>query len=54
MQLVAFISMTMKMQEQASIGWLSIDLSFEFCSTLDDFNADERDPNMYSRLHRER
>ena len=32
--------MTMEMQEQASIGWLSIDLSFKFCSILDNFNAD--------------
>ena len=36
--------MTMKMQEQASIGWLSIDLSFKFCFILDYLNADEKYP----------
>ena len=46
--------MTMEMQEQASIGWLSVDLSFKFCSILDNFNADERNPIINRKLHRER
>ena len=51
---MAFISMTVEMLEQASVGWLSIDSSFKFCSILDDINADERNPIINRELHRER
>ena len=31
-----------------------MDLSFEFCSILDDFNANETNPVIYWKFHSER
>ena len=44
----------MKMQQQASVSWLSIYLCVDLCSVLNYLKADKGDPVINRKLHRKR
>ena len=51
---IALVCVAMKMQQQASVCWLSIYLCVDLCSVLNYLNADKGDLVVNRKLHRKR
>ena len=51
---IAFISMTMKVQQKTSVSRLSVNRRFEPCSIHDNLHSNKRDLIIYWKLHCER
>ena len=51
---IALVCVVMKMQQQASVCWLSIHLCVDLCSVLNYLNADKGDLVIDRKLHRKR